>query len=71
MTIERRTFVERICKLYPKAEINECYDTPHNRIELPEKDMLALHRAGKSTLVFGELKSAVRFSEEEVLRQSH
>jgi spore photoproduct lyase len=64
-TIERRTFVERICKLYPEAEIIECYDTPHNRIELPEKDMLALHYAGKSTLVFGELKTAVRFSEEE------
>lgn len=62
--IERRAFVERICKLYPEAEIIECYDTPHNRIELLEKDMLALHRAGKSTLVFGELKSAVRFSEE-------
>jgi spore photoproduct lyase len=64
-TIERRTFVERICKLYPEAKIIECYDTPHNRIELPEKDMLSLHYAGKSTLVFGELKTAVRFSEEE------
>jgi spore photoproduct lyase len=64
-TIERRTFVERIRKLYPEAEIIECSDTPHNRIELPEKDMLALHRTGKSTLVFGELKTAVRFSEEE------
>jgi spore photoproduct lyase len=63
-TTERRTFVERICKIYPEAEIIECYDTPHNRIELPEKDMLALHHAGKSTLVFAELKSAVRFSEE-------
>ena len=63
-TIERRTFVERICKIYPEAEIIECYDTPHNRIELPEKDMLALHHSGKSTLVFGELKLSVRFSEE-------
>lgn len=64
-TIERRTFVERICKLYPESKITECLDIPHNRIELPEKDMLALHKAGKSTLVFGELKTAVRFSEEE------
>jgi spore photoproduct lyase len=63
-TTERRTFVERICTLYPEAEIAECNDTPHNRIELPGKDMLALHRAGKNTLVFGELRSAVRFSEE-------
>jgi spore photoproduct lyase len=40
-------------------------DTPHNRIELNETDALALHRTGKQTLVFGELKNAVRFSEEE------
>jgi spore photoproduct lyase len=39
-------------------------DTSHNRIELNETDALALHRAGKRTLVFGELKTAVRFSEE-------
>lgn len=63
-TPERRAFVEGICKLYPEVEINERLDTPHNRIELPDKEPLALHRAGKSTLVFGELKTAVRFSEE-------
>ncbi len=63
-TPERRAFVERICQLYPEAKVVECFNAPHNRIELPEKDMLTLHRAGKSTLVFGELKTAVRFSEE-------
>ena len=63
-TLERRTFVERICKLYPEAKIVERFDTPHNRVELPDKEPLALHQAGKSTLVFGELKTAVRFSEE-------
>jgi DNA repair photolyase len=63
-TPERRRFVERICRLYPEAEVKECPDIPHNRIELSENDALALHRAGKRTLVFGELKTAVRFSEE-------
>jgi spore photoproduct lyase len=63
-TPERRRFVERICRLYPEAEVKECPDIPHNRIELSETDALALHRAGKRTLVFGELKTAVRFSEE-------
>jgi spore photoproduct lyase len=64
-TPERRQFVERICCLYPEAKVNECLDIPHNRIELNETDILALHHTGKRTLVFGELKSAVRFSQEE------
>jgi spore photoproduct lyase len=58
-------FVERICGLYPEAEITECFGVPHNRIELNEISSLALHKSGKKTLVFGELKSAVRFSQEE------
>ncbi len=64
-TPERKRYVERIIKLYPEAKVMECLDTPHNRIELSENDNLALHRRGKQTLVFGELKNAVRFSEEE------
>lgn len=64
-TLERKQFVERICRLYPEAEVKECLSVPHNRIELNENDTLALHQAGKKTLVFGELKSAVRFSREE------
>jgi len=63
-TPERQQFVERICQIYPEAEVRECLDTPHNRIELNETDTLSLHLAGKQTLVFGELKTAVRFSEE-------
>ena len=63
-TPERRRFVERICRLYPDAQIKGCLDTPHNRIELDESDALALHQLGKQTLVFGELKTAVRFSQE-------
>jgi len=64
-TPERRRFVERICRLYPEATVKECPNTPHNRIELSETDALTLHRVGKQTLVFGELKTAVRFSREE------
>jgi spore photoproduct lyase len=64
-TPERRQFVERICRVYPEATVNECLDVPHNRIELNETDSLTLHQVGKKTLVFGELKSAVRFSQEE------
>jgi len=63
-TPERRRFVERICALYPAASLVESPDLPHNRINLGEADPVALHREGRRTLVFGELKSAVRKSEE-------
>jgi DNA repair photolyase len=65
ITPERRRYVERIIKLYPEAMVKECLDTPHNRIDLNETDVMTLHRRGKQTLVFGELKNAVRYSEEE------
>lgn len=64
-TPERSRFVRRICDLYPETPVIECLDRPHNCIDLDEPDHLARHRKGKGTLVFGELKSAVRFSEEE------
>jgi DNA repair photolyase len=60
----RRHFVERICALYPSAALTEHPDLPHNRIDLGESDHVMLHRKGVRTLVFGELKSAVRMSEE-------
>ena len=63
-TPERKRFVERICALYPEAPVEERLDTPHNRLRLGGRDPLGLHRTGKHTLVFGELESAVRFSEE-------
>ena len=63
-TPDRRRFVERICALYPEAQVVECLDTPHNRIELGERDALSLHQTGKQTLVFGQLNAAVRFSQE-------
>jgi len=64
-TPERRRFVERICRLYPEAQVVECLNTSHNRLVLEETDALGLHRLGKQTLVFGELKTAVRFSQKE------
>ncbi|MFO8056414.1 MAG: radical SAM protein [bacterium] len=64
-TEERQSYISGICALYPDAEIVECYDVPHNRIDLGEKDPLRRSDKGKSTLVFGEHKSAVRFSSEE------
>ncbi len=63
-TAERKRFVERICALYPEAPVEERLDTPHNRLRLAGRDLLGLHQTGKHTLVFGELESAVRFSEE-------
>lgn len=64
-TPARRQFVERICGLYPNAERIECLNVPHNRVSLEELDYEAAHRKGKRTLVLGELKSAVRRSDEE------
>lgn len=63
-TRERKRFVERICDLYPEAQVEERLDMPHNRIGLAERDAFSLHQAGKRTLVFGELKTAVRFAQE-------
>jgi len=64
-TPERKRFVERVCDLYPEARVEERLDTPHNRLGLGGGDPVALHRAGKRTLVFGELETALRFAQEE------
>ena len=55
---------ERICAAYPDAEVVEAFGTPHNRVDLGETDPLRLHERGKQTLVLGEHRSAVRFSDE-------
>lgn len=62
---QRRILVEAICNVYPKAEIIERLDVPHNRIDLGNTDPLGLHYLGKETLVFGEHRSALRQSNEE------
>ena len=67
-TEERRGFVENICALYSDADRYECLGTPHNRISHAEIDGIGnriSHRDGKRTLVFGEMKTALRFSDEE------
>jgi len=58
------SLIDRIAHLYPAAEIVERFDLSHARITLDDPLLLNRHRAGKKTLVFGTLKSAVRFSEE-------
>lgn len=63
-TETRRHFAGRICAAYPEAEVVEALDTPHNRVDLGTGDPLQLHDRGKRTLVLGEHRSAVRFSEE-------
>lgn len=64
-TTERRGFVESITSVYPDAEVIELPDTPHNQVSLDESNPVKRLRTGKRTLVFGEHKSAVRFSDEE------
>ena len=56
--------VDAICELYPKAQVVEMLDRPHNRIDLDSPAALECHYEGKQTLVFGEHKSAVRLSDE-------
>ncbi len=56
--------VEAICGLYPKAEVSEMLDLPHNRIDVGPAGTLESHYEGKHTLVFGEHKRAVRLSDE-------
>ena len=63
-TSDRRCFVERICALYPEVSVEERLDTAHNQLNLGFEEPLRLHQAGKRTLVFGELGSAVRFAQE-------
>lgn len=58
-------FVDSIISIYPNAEVIECLDTPHNQISLDTANPAERLRSGKKTLVFGEHKSAVRFSDEE------
>lgn len=62
---QRRRRVERICRLYPAAQIIERLDQPHNRIDLGIEDFFERHRHGKRTLVLAEHKSPVRFSKEQ------
>jgi len=63
-TPRRRAFSDRICAVYPTAEVVEMTELSHNRIDLGDSDPLKRHYLGKQTLVLGEHNTAVRLSEE-------
>ncbi len=64
-TSQRRQFVDRICRVYPLAEVVEQLSIPHSKVALDRSDPLELHYRGRRTLVLGEHKSAVGRSKEE------
>jgi len=64
-TKQQQELVKAICAVYPKAQVIEKFDLPHNRVELGRLDLLELHYRGKRTLVFGVHKSALRYSDED------
>ncbi|MCL2349451.1 MAG: hypothetical protein FWC50_14465 [Planctomycetaceae bacterium] len=57
--------VQKICRLYPEVDVEDCSETSHNRVTVQGENALGQHQAGKQTLVFSEHKSSVRFSDEE------
>ncbi len=59
-----RSFVDRVCGLYPEAQVTEQLNLPHNRVNLGTADSVERHYLGKQTLVIGEHRTAVRLSEE-------
>ena len=63
-TPERRMFVERIVACYPQAEVVDQQRLAHNQIRFDECSPEKRVERGKRTLVFGEHRSAVRFSSE-------
>jgi len=61
----QREMVAAICSVYPKAQIIEKLNLPHNRVELEDVDFRELYYQGKRTLVLGIHKSALRYSDED------
>lgn len=55
---------DAICAAYPRAEVVDAFDTPHNRVCLAPTTPLRRHQEGKQTLVLAEHQSAVRQSAE-------
>jgi len=45
-TAASRNLAEAICAAYPRVEVIEAFDTPHNRIALGPSDALELHYEG-------------------------
>jgi len=63
-TAERRALVEKVCGVYPGAQVVDDPDTPHNKIDLGRRALVDRHNLGKRTLVLGELGQAVGESKE-------
>jgi len=64
-TPERRHLVDKICAVYPQAEVSQQLSVPHNKITLDHSDPLDLHYRGRRTLVLAEHGSALGRSTEE------
>jgi len=64
-TPQQARLAEGICAAYPHAEVVDRADRSHNHVDLGCDDSLVRHRTGKRTLVLGEHKSPVRFSDEQ------
>ena len=60
--------IEKIAALYPEAPLIMKTDCAHNQsqaISDLNQDMLAVHKIGKRTLLFGVHQSSIRYSQEE------
>jgi len=64
-TAARRQLVDGICGVYPRAEVIEQLEVPHNKVRIKANDPLDLHYQGHRVLVLGEHQSAVGRSDEE------
>lgn len=63
-TAERCALVEKVCDVYPGAQVVDDPATPHNKIDLGPRALVDRHNLGKRTLVLGELGQAVGESKE-------
>ena len=63
----RAAFTEAICRAYPEANVLDQSDVSHAQVDLGIEAPLSRHGRGKRTLVIGEHKSAVRFSDERLI----
>lgn len=64
-TPKQRRLVDKICAVYPQADVSKQLSVPHNKIVLDHTDPLDLHYRGRRTLVLGEHRSALGRSTEE------
>lgn len=63
-TSARRRLARQICDVYSAASVVENETIAHSQVGIKGATLLDRHYLGKETLVLGELKTAVRYSEE-------